>query len=340
MLTENHTPKVYLNNEDFIAEKLFAQNSNANYIAMYNSLHNSIVLDSRLMFTPIDDHMVHRGDAVFEAIKFVSGHIYGLKEHIARLFRSMKSIEMNSKFNESQICELIEYTIKQALKNSKDDTLKKNKTGMVRLYHSRGPGSFSPNPYECQESVLYIVITKFKPMSENLYQQGVRATVAPYLAKDSFYAQIKSCNYLQNVLVKKYSVDKNYDFAISLDVDGFITEGPTENCAIISSNDEFIIPSFENTLKGITISRAIELAKEDKESLGLKSILIQKVSKKDIFSAKEMAFIGTTLDILPVQELDLKRFYVGPEAVFTKLNRLLTEDILNPKSSLVTTIHT
>ena len=41
----------------------------AAYHALYSSLYDGIVTDPVLMLLPLDDHMVHRGDGVFEAVK-------------------------------------------------------------------------------------------------------------------------------------------------------------------------------------------------------------------------------------------------------------------------------
>lgn len=43
------------------------------------------------------------------------------------------------------------------------------------------------------------------------------------------------------------------DFCIPKNVDGFMTEAPTENFGIVTKDDELIIPSFDRTLRGITV---------------------------------------------------------------------------------------
>ena len=55
------------------------------YFAMYSSVYGGVVTDPRLMLLPIDDHMVHRGDGVFEAFKAIDGNIYNLNAHLDRL---------------------------------------------------------------------------------------------------------------------------------------------------------------------------------------------------------------------------------------------------------------
>ena len=40
-----------------------------NYLSMYSSVLGGIVLDPVLMTVPMDDHLVHRADGVFDVFK-------------------------------------------------------------------------------------------------------------------------------------------------------------------------------------------------------------------------------------------------------------------------------
>ena len=62
------------------------------YFAMYSSLWGGVVKDPALMVIPLDDHMVHRGDGIFEAFKCVNGYIYNLDAHLSRLENSARLI--------------------------------------------------------------------------------------------------------------------------------------------------------------------------------------------------------------------------------------------------------
>ena len=52
------------------------------YYAFYSSWYNGIVINPRLILIPIDNHMVHRGDGVFEGIKAIGRKIYLLNEPV------------------------------------------------------------------------------------------------------------------------------------------------------------------------------------------------------------------------------------------------------------------
>jgi len=48
----------------------------ANFYAMYSSVLGGLVTDPALMVLPLDDHMVHRGHAVFYTAPLTHGMLY------------------------------------------------------------------------------------------------------------------------------------------------------------------------------------------------------------------------------------------------------------------------
>ena len=48
------------------------------YYLFYSGLWDGYVTDPALMVVPFDDHLVHRGDGVFESFKCVEGAAYNL----------------------------------------------------------------------------------------------------------------------------------------------------------------------------------------------------------------------------------------------------------------------
>src|SRR5579871_3546547 len=112
----------------------------AGYLAMYSSWYGGIVTDPTLMLLPIDDHMVHRGDGVFEAIKVVNGGVWLLEAHLNRLFLSASRIFLDLPWSKEQIRETILQTCRVAAKQAQE-ILKLDPaefSAIVRLYISRG----------------------------------------------------------------------------------------------------------------------------------------------------------------------------------------------------------
>ncbi len=319
-------PQILKFEEVFASLKKQPVQQRTSYAAMYSSWYGGITLDPNLMMIPIDDHGFHRGDAVFEAIKCANRKIYGLTQHLERMAHSASAIGLKLPHKTEEFASIAVETVRASGLNN----------AILRYYVSRGPGGFSPNPYESIGSQVYLVVTELKPPPAEKYLHGVSAKLSAYCVKEGFFATVKSCNYLQNVLMKKEAVDNGVDFTISHDEKGFIAEGATENFAIISAAGEFLIPEFARMLRGITVSRVMELAEPLIKTGELTGIRQACFRSEDVFQAREAMFFGTTLDCLPVTIFEGAKIgdgKVGPLAkAFQKvLLRDLTEGPLVTK---------
>jgi Branched-chain amino acid aminotransferase/4-amino-4-deoxychorismate lyase len=288
------------------------------YLAMYSSWFGGIVKKPGVMLVPIDDHIVHRGDGVFEAFKIIDGMIFLLDAHLDRLENSAGLIGIPMPFARKEMVNIFKETIKSAGVTN----------ALLRLYISRGPGGFTTNPYESVGSQMYFVVTELKNLAAEKFEKGVSIGKSAVAPKDPWFARIKSCNYLPNVLMKKESVDRKLDFTVSFDDKGVLTESSTENIAILNKQNELIRPTLNQILKGTTMMRTFELAQSLVASKSIAGIKEGNISEQDIIQAKEVFMIGTTLDVLPVTSYEGKAIgggAVGPVA--KELLKLLREDI-------------
>lgn len=260
------------------------------YLGFYSSIVDGFFKEPWGYFVPVDDHVVHRGDGVFEAMRIIDRAIFDLDAHLARLERSAAKIYLTLPFSVADIKA-------RAVQLAK---LCDRSEGVVRLYVTRGPGGFTQNPYEPKRSQLYIAITPWKDLPANHYEQGVKGGVSLVPGKRPTEAVIKSCNYLQNVLQKKDAVDRGLDFTVCLNDQGEILEGSTESFFIINQNGEMLIPSTEITLAGTTMAATQALAAGLVKRGTLKAVRECRFHESDIDSARELAFVGTTLGVLPV----------------------------------------
>ncbi len=292
------------------------------YFAFYSSWLGGITQEPYFMLVPMDDHLVTRGDGVFETMKSINHKIYLLDEHLDRFFYSASSIGLVPCFNQEKIKEIILQTLKFAA--DKNPNLA---NFMVRVFLSRGPGNFSPSPYDPVGSQFYCVITKFSQAPTEKYEQGVCIGQSAIPSKPSWLAKIKSCNYLPNVLMRKEAIDKNLDYVIGLDEHGFITESATENIILINSAGELIQPYLDFILKGTTMTRLCELAKNQ----GIK-IKTQNISIQDLLAAQEVMMVGTSFSVLPVVQFEGKKIGLGeslgkPGKYFQLFKNFLDQDM-------------
>ncbi len=292
----------------------------ADYLAMYSSLLGGVVTNPSLMLIPIDDHMVHRGDGIFEVIKYRHGYIYQFQAHLERLKASAEAVGIKPPVDYEEIKHIVKDTVR----------LTKTKDGVIHIYVSRGPGGFSVNPFESEGSQLYVVITKWKEVPARYYQEGVRVIVSDIPVKPGLFAQIKSCNYLPNVLMKQQAIKAGADFAVNLDEEGNLAEGATESVGIVTKDGFLKFPVFKRILRGITLGRVVVLAKELEKRCLIKGITFGAIPLEEVYTAQEVLLFGTTIDVLPVSIFAGKKIGTGrPGPVFFALKELFEADIFS-----------
>lgn len=294
-----------------------------NYLAMYSSWYGGIITDPALMMVPIDDHLVHRGDGVFEAFKSVGLSVYGLERHLDRIERSAQGSSLALPMTRSQLVEAILETLRAA--NSPDC--------LVKLIVSRGPGGFSANPYECPAGQVYIVAAALSPPPEAKYRAGVSLKTSRIPMKKDYFANIKSCNYLPNVLMKKEAVDAGVDFTVSVDDGGYLGEGATENIGFVTEKREFLVPRFQRILRGVTVSRMMELAESLLATGELSAVREADITPAVAYDAPEIMMFGTSFDVLAVVDYDGHAIGDGhPGLFYGKFLELLRRDMrTNPE---------
>jgi branched-subunit amino acid aminotransferase/4-amino-4-deoxychorismate lyase len=290
------------------------------YYAMYSSIYGGIVTDPMLMLVPVDDHLVHRGDGVFETCKCVDGGIYNLRAHLARLQNSAEGISLAMPWSPADLQNIVVQTVRAS----------GHQNCLIRILVSRGPGSFGVSPYDCPEPGLYVVASEYKAPFMEQHPAGARVKASRYPVKSGGFARIKSANYLVNVLMKKEAVDDGVDFVVSFDEGGFLAEGATENAGIVTQNRILQVPRPERILMGTTMVRVLELAQELVRVGELKGIEHANIPYTAVRDAAEMLIFGTTPDVTAVAEFDGRPVKDGkPGPIWARLAALLREDILH-----------
>ncbi|MDR2352545.1 MAG: aminotransferase class IV [Deltaproteobacteria bacterium] len=305
--------------QDFV-QKLssFRRDFHKNYFVMFSSTWQGFSTDPELWGIPPDDHMAHRGDGVFESFKCVNSRVYCLNEHLTRLQNSASFLGID--------IPLVFYETLDILKEAY--RLGGQKDFVIRLCISRGRGSFSVNPYDTQGSEYYLVTVRLSRPSPEKYSEGVKIITAPFPAKQEF-SEIKSCDYLHNVLVKKAGLDAGADYAVSFDKDGFLTEGPTENILILTKDKELLAPPWNRILRGITLSRVLAKGEELVQKGLIRAVRNQDIHRKDLFQNLEEAFLtSTSFDLLPITIWDGQKVGDGtPGPIGKELLRLIDDEV-------------
>jgi len=255
------------------------------------------------------DHGFLYGDGVFEGIRAYDGKVFRLKEHLDRLYDSARAINLEIPLSKEEFAKVI------------IETLRKNnlRDAYIRPIVTRGVGDLGLDPRKCKKPTVIVITKPWGKLYGNLYSKGLKAiTVA--VRRNSFDAlppNIKSLNYLNNVLAKIEANVKGGDEAIFLDRNGYVSEGSGDNIFIVK-NGKITTPPTINNLRGITREVVIEIVNRlripfSEANLGL----------YDLYTADEVFVTGTAAEVAPIVEIDGRIIGDGKPG---KITRLIMEE--------------
>lgn len=283
-------------------------------LAFYEHRMGAICKDPRLLLMPADDHLAHRGDGVFESMKYEGRRLYQLDAHLDRIERSARGIHLTPPCTRAVLREIVLDVARAA------DT----ENGCIRILLGRGPGGFGIDPAECPVPSLYVVAYSFSPKPESWYEKGVTAFRTSIPAKQGYLATIKNANYIPNVLMKLEARERGCDIPVSFDANDYIAEGPTENLCLVDKTGTLVVPEFTNALSGTTIMRVIDMVKDDMP------VAFRQVREDELYTAAEVMVLGTTTECVSVVAFEGQTVGGGkPGPVARKFRELLRKDLID-----------
>lgn len=291
------------------------------WYAFYSSVTDAITRDPACMVVPVDDHMVHRGHAVFDTANLANGRVYGLSFHIERLLRSAARAQIHHSYDAATIKRIILHTV--AVAGVTDDAI-------VRYWLSAGRGNFGISPKGLPKANLYVVVCEYKGKVAHL--GGVRECTVSVPLKPKLLAELKSTNYLLNALTTMEAESKGCFLGIQVDPEGYIAESSIANVAIVDQNGVLRGPPFDGILRGTTLTRAAVLAQPLIDQGVLTGVdLENKVHQDEVYHAKEMMGFGGG-GCYPIIEFNGKPIGTGkPGPVFKFLYQAVLDDFHNPE---------
>ncbi len=297
-----------------------------NFYAMYSSILGGIVTDPAIMVLPLDDHMVHRGHAVFDTAALTHGMLYQLDPHLDRLIKSADAARIPLPFPRERLRQIILETA--AASHQRD--------GSVRYWLSAGPGGYGLGPAECVGSSFYVIVFKQEAYPESYYRQGIKIITSQVPIKPPLFARIKSTNYLPNVLVVLEAKDRGADNGVFIDQRGMVAESSNMNVAFVTKDRVFRHPPFDAILSGITIQRVLNFAQRLVQEGLLNAVQVADIPAQDGHHAVEMMLIGSSIKVAPVVEWDEQKIGDGkPGPITKKLLEMWNEDATSATDQLV-----
>ncbi len=238
------------------------------------------------------DHGFLYGDGVFEGIRSYNRLVFKLKEHIDRLYESAHTICLQIPLTKEQIIKAVCNTLK----------INRLVDAYIRLIVSRGEGDLGLDPRKCNGNATVVIITdKIALYPKEFYRQGLEIVTVPTIRNlpEALNPQIKSMNYLNNILAKIEALNSGHEEAIMLDSLGYVAECTGDNIFIVKNNHLYTPPQCMGTLRGITRDTVLEISYRRKIPMHEHVI-----TRHEVYNSDECFLTGTAAEIIPVVKVD------------------------------------
>jgi branched-chain amino acid aminotransferase len=255
-------------------------------------------------------HVVNYGTAVFEGIRCyrtVQGPaIFRLHDHMQRLVNSAKIYRMDSPYTAEEygaVClELMRLNHLEA--------------DYIRPILLRGYGDVNVNPFNSPVEAFMACWEWGKYLGLQALQDGVDVCISSWtrMAANTLPAMAKAAgNYLNSQLVRMEAVVNGYVEGLSLDVNGYLSEGSGENVFVYSKGVLLTPPLATSILPGITRDSIFILARE--LNIPVAECLIP---REALYIADEVFMCGTAAEVTPIRSVDRITIGAGTRGPVTK----------------------
>jgi D-alanine transaminase len=243
------------------------------------------------------------GDGIYEVVPVYRGKPFRMAQHLARLARSLASIEIANPLSNDEWEALVRRLVE--LQGPVDQAVYFQVTrGVAKRDHAFPTTPVNPT--------VFAMTNPFQRLGPADWEKGISVTTAA--DERWLHCDIKSVSLLGNVLARQSAVAQGAYEAV-LFRDGLLTEGAAANIWIVRDGKLLAPPRSNLLLEGIRYGLMEELAGSTGVALEFRAI-----TRAEVETADEILLTSATKEILPVLKIDGKPVGAGkPGPVFTAL---------------------
>ncbi|MEQ8234840.1 MAG: aminotransferase class IV [Gammaproteobacteria bacterium] len=253
--------------------------------------HDGIISDAAACTVPVLDHGLLYGDGVFEGIRITGGRVFCIDDHLARLARSARAIGLALPYPVTTIRDIVLAT---ARAHGEPEAY-------VRLLVTRGTGELTLDPTGCTTPRLVCIVAGIRMFDEARRKRGLRLMTASLRRPraDQLDPQVKSLNYLNNVLAKRDARLKGFDDALLLNTEGRVAEASGANLFAVLGGTLVTPPPSDGALPGITRAAVMAMATATGHAVSERTL-----TRYDLLAATEVFLCGSGAGLVAVASLD------------------------------------
>ena len=257
------------------------------------------------------------GDGIWTGIRLHNNKLLFLKEHLNRLYDDAKAISLKIPFSKITLGKKIYSTIK---KNKMESDVH------IRVVISRGIKS---TPYQDPSFTIspptIVIIPEYKKPNELLYKKGLILKTVSIMRghKNVQDPVLNSLSKLNCILACIEAKKKKADEALMFDINGNIATNNSTHFFFIKNNTVFTSTG-KYCVKGITRQNVINICKKNNIKIKEKNFKL-----KEVLNADEAFVTGTFANIIPVKQINTKKFKINSSNISLKIRELFLSQINN-----------
>jgi branched-chain amino acid aminotransferase len=278
--------------------------------------HNGRFVPEREVLVPFRDRGFKYGDAVFDTTRTFGHRVFKLREHVERLYRSLRYLRIDPGLTPAAMAEVTEEVLRRNL-----PLLEPDDDYWVTQRVSRGLDASGQEIWS-QAGPTVIVECVPLPLRERapLFRDGIRVLV-PSVRRtppDALSPRVKTHNYLNLIAANLEIAARDPEaWAVLLDTRGNLAEGLGSNVFLVQQGTLYT-PREQFVLAGISRDTVIALARD----AGL-AVVEKDLDLFDAYNADEVFLTSTSLCICPVRSVN--EAVIGGGQVPGPVTRQLTE---------------
>ncbi len=247
------------------------------------------------------------GDGIWDSLRYHNNNFIFLKEHLDRLYKDAKLIDLKIHFTRKKLSEALIKTIK----------INKMKTDVhLRIIVSRGIKS---TPYQSPKVTIskptIIIIPEYKKPDIKAYKKGLKLVTVKTIRGpiNVQNPQINSLSKLNCILACIEANKKNADEALMFDINGNIATNNSTHFFFVKNKTVFTSTG-KYCVTGITRQKIIDICKKNKIKVKEKNFKLN-----EVLNADEAFCTGSFAGIVPVNQINKKKYSLKKNPITKEL---------------------
>jgi branched-chain amino acid aminotransferase len=244
------------------------------------------------------------GDSIYEVTRTFGGVPFALEEHLERLTRSARGIGLTL-----PPLDVIRDAVRTTVAAGA------NPESYIRIVVTRGAGDVGLDPALADHTRLIVIVRQVHGPDARMYTEGVEVAIVSVRRnlRTAIDPNVKSGNYLNNVLAVGEAKRKGAYESLMCDAEGRLAEGSSSNIFAVRKGEVQTPPLEVGILDGITRRKVLDQCGQ--HGIPAREVVLM---PQDLAAADEAFLTSSIRGVLPIVRVDKKPVGSGAPGPVTR----------------------